>query len=183
MTFFFPLMSRMDRSKRPSHEKIKIMEPKDDAYWMDRAADLSRMGMENNLGGPFGAVIVRGDDLVGMGQNQVTSSLDPSAHAEVVAIRDACRKLQTFSLRGCRIYSSCEPCPMCLGAVYWARLDALFFGNTREHAAEIGFDDDFLYREIPLPLTQRNKPTIHLACQAARSVFEAWQKKADKIAY
>ena len=150
---------------------------------MARAVEISAMRMRANLGGPFGAVIVRDGEVIAEGFNKVTSSNDPTAHAEVSAIRAACEKLGTYSLAGCEIYSSCEPCPMCLAAVYWARLDRLFFANSRAEAADIGFDDEFLYLEIPKPIEERSIPTVHLKTDAARAVFEEWRVKPDKVMY
>jgi guanine deaminase len=147
------------------------------------AVDLSRARMLANLGGPFGAVIVRDGEIIAEGWNEVTSSNDPTAHGEVTAIRRACEKLGTFSLKGATIYSSCEPCPMCLSAIYWARLDRLVFANTRQQAAAIGFDDEFLYQEVPKPIAERSIPTEHLALSEADEVFDMWMKKADKIEY
>jgi tRNA(Arg) A34 adenosine deaminase TadA len=134
-------------------------------------------------GGPFGAVIVRDGAIIAEGRNQVTLRCDPTAHAEVVAIRAACAALGRFDLRGCEIYSSCEPCPMCLAAVYWARLDRLTFANGREDAAAIGFDDEFLYKELPRPLTERSIPTAQSLRDEALMVFEQWAAKVDKVAY
>src|SRR5262245_32314317 len=128
--------------------------------FLERAIELANLGMQAGRGGPFGAVIVRGDQILAEGQNQVTSAHDPTAHAEVCAIRAACRAVSDFSLAGAEIYSSCEPCPMCLSAIYWARLDRLYFAASREDAAEIGFDDDFLYREIPLAPADRRLPSV-----------------------
>ena len=125
--------------------------PEQQKTFMRRAIDLSRQKMNENCGGPFGAVIVKGDKIVAEGWNLVTSSNDPTAHAEVTAIRNACKALNTFELKGCDIYTSCEPCPMCLAAIYWAHLDGIYYANSRKDAAAIGFDDDFLYQEIPLP--------------------------------
>lgn len=150
---------------------------------MQHAIRLSAERMRANLGGPFGAVIVRDGEVIAEGFNLVTSENDPTAHAEVVAIRRACEKLGTFSLEGCEIYTSCEPCPMCLSAIYWARLEAIYFANTREDAADIGFDDDFLYREIPKELNERTVPTKQIVLDEARSVFEEWRVKPDKIMY
>lgn len=151
--------------------------------FMRRAIALSRQKMEENCGGPFGAVIVRQGKIIGEGWNQVTSSDDPTAHAEVVAIRNACKALGDFKLDGCEIYTSCEPCPMCLAAIYWARLDTIYYANTRKDAADIGFDDDFLYREVTLPEAERTKPISRLLPDEAKMVFEDWIKKTDKIAY
>src|ERR1700761_2068275 len=123
--------------------------------WMRAAIRLSRTKMKAGFGGPFGAVVVRKGKVVGRGWNQVTSTNDPTAHAEVVAIRDACKRLKTFQLDDCDLYTSCEPCPMCLSAIYWARIPAVYYGNTRQDAAAIGFDDDFIYQQIPLPPEKR----------------------------
>lgn len=151
--------------------------------FMRRAIELSRRKMNENCGGPFGAVIVKDGKVISEGWNMVTSSADPTAHAEVVAIRNACKHIKDFSLKGCDIYTSCEPCPMCLAAIYWARLDNIFYANTRKDAASIGFDDDFLYREITLPENARTKPVGRLLPEEARSVFDEWMKKPDKISY
>ena len=150
---------------------------------MRRAIALSAEKMRAGLGGPFGAVIVKDGQIIAEGFNQVTTANDPTAHAEVIAIREACRKLGRFSLEGCEIYSSCEPCPMCLAAIYWARLDALYFANTREDAAAIGFDDEALYREVPKPWGERSMPTEHVVLPEARQIFQEWQEKPDKIMY
>ncbi len=151
--------------------------------FMERAVELSRQGMHGGKGGPFGCVIVKDGRIVGEGCNQVTSSNDPTAHAEVVAIRNACQALQTFQLQGCEIYTSCEPCPMCLGAIYWARPDRIYFANTRQDAADIGFDDSFIYDEIPLPLQARKIPMIPLGREVAAAAFREWKEKTDKTAY
>jgi guanine deaminase len=153
-----------------------------DAFMREAAA----MAHENVLagrGGPFGAVVVRHGEIIGRGTNVVTSANDPTAHAEVTAIRDACRKLGTFSLAGCEIYTSCEPCPMCLAAIYWARLEKIFYANTRTDAARIGFDDDHLYREMTLTHDQRSTPILPLACTQAAATFDLWTTKTDKIPY
>ena len=151
--------------------------------FMRRAIALSAERMRANLGGPFGAVIVKDGEVIAEGWNLVTSENDPTAHAEVSAIRKACAALGTFSLAGCEIYTSCEPCPMCLGAIYWARLDRIYFANSREDAAAIGFDDEFLYREVAKPVGDRTIPTIKLAMPEAEAVFAEWQAKPDKIEY
>ena len=150
---------------------------------MREAIRLSQRHMERGTGGPFGAVIVRGQEIVGRGWNKVTSAHDPTAHAEVVAIRAACRKLRTFELAGCEIYTSCEPCPMCLAAIYWARLRRIWYGNTRQDAARIGFDDDFLYREVALPVARRQLPMQQVLAAEAAEVFRAWERKPDKVRY
>ena len=150
---------------------------------MRRAIELSRQKMEENHGGPFGAVIVRQGRIIGEGWNQVTSGNDPTAHAEVVAIRNACKSLGNYRLEGCEIYTSCEPCPMCLAAIYWARLEHVYYANTRQDAASIGFDDDLLYREISLPEEKRALPASRLLAEEAKEVFDSWMKKADKVRY
>lgn len=150
---------------------------------MRRAIALSLEKMQAGSGGPFGAVIARDGEIIAEGWNQVTSTADPTAHAEVVAIRRACQALGRFDLGDCEIYTSCEPCPMCLGAIYWARLRRIWFGNGRADAAAIGFDDDFLYREIPLPIGERSVPTERLLDTEAREAFEAWRRKPDKVPY
>ncbi|MCE3281344.1 MAG: tRNA-specific adenosine deaminase [Chitinophagaceae bacterium] len=147
------------------------------------AIELSRKGMMNNHGGPFGCIVVKGNEIVGKGNNQVTSSNDPTAHAEIVAIRDACRNLATFQLEDCEIYTSCEPCPMCMGAIYWARPKKVFYANTRVDAANIGFDDSLIYDELVLPLDQRKIAIECIGRDEAIKVFEEWDKKSDKINY
>jgi guanine deaminase len=151
--------------------------------WMREAIQLALDNMRAGGGGPFGAVIVRGGEVIARGSNRVTTANDPTAHAEVVAIREACRVLQTFHLEGCEIYSSCEPCPMCLAAVYWARLDGLFFAGARGDAADAGFDDEFLYRELAVALPERRIATGQLLRNEALSVFNEWKAKPDKIMY
>lgn len=156
------------------------MSPED---FMRRAIALSAEAINSNAGGPFGAVIVCDGKIVGEGINRVTSTNDPTAHAEVTAIRDACTRLGRFSLAGCEIYTSCEPCPMCLAAIYWARLDRMHYGNSQHDAAAIGFDDAFLYGEVALPIDGRSLKTTRLLAADANSVFKAWADKPDKIAY
>lgn len=157
-------------------------ESEDEAF-LRQAARLSRARMEAGFGGPFGAVIVRDGKVVAEGWNEVTSTNDPTAHAEVTAIRRACTAEGSFSLAGATIYSSCEPCPMCLAAIYWARLDRLVFANTRDQCAAIGFDDAFIYDEVPKPPTGRTLPTRHLPLEEAEAAFRAWVEKPDKTAY
>lgn len=151
--------------------------------FMRRAVALSLARMRANSGGPFGAIVVRDGEIVAEGWNQVTSTNDPTAHAEVVAIRRACAKLETFNLPDCDIFTSCEPCPMCLGAIYWARLRRIYFANTRAEAAAIGFDDDFIYREIPLEPHARSIPGTKLASVDAQAVFREWMETPDKVRY
>lgn len=151
--------------------------------YMRRAIALSREKMQAGAGGPFGAIVVLDGRVIGEGWNQVTSSNDPTAHAEVVAIRHACRSLSNFSLSGAIVYTSCEPCPMCLAAIYWARIARIYFANTQADAAAIGFDDQFLYRELALPNEQRSLPAQRLLADEARAVFAEWRAKPDKIPY
>ena len=152
-------------------------------YFIEKAIELSLDNMRSGKGGPFGAIIVKDGKIVGSGTNHVTSENDPTAHAEVVAIRDACRNLGTFQLDGCIIYTSCEPCPMCLGAIYWARPKAIYYANTRVDAANIGFDDDFIYEELKKDLEIRSLPIEQVGRENAIKVFEEWKKKSDKIEY
>lgn len=154
-----------------------------DAKFMQRAIDLSRENMRKNCGGPFGAVIVKDGKIIGEGWNKVTSKNDPTAHAEVEAIRQACEKIGTFQLAGSEIYTSCEPCPMCLAAIYWARIDKIYYANTRQDAAQIQFDDDFLYQELPKPIQQRSLPMVQVLRNEALAVFNEWSQKEDRIAY
>lgn len=150
---------------------------------MARAIQLSIENVRSGRGGPFGAVVVKDGVIIGEAANQVTSTNDPTAHAEVLAIREACRKLSAFDLEGCEIYTSCEPCPMCLGAIYWARLARVFFGNADADASKIGFDDSLIYREIALPHSQRRIPIIQMMREEALAAFRAWADKPNKIEY
>jgi len=151
--------------------------------FMSEAIALANKGVNNNSGGPFGCVIVKEDRIVGKGFNKVTSTNDPTAHAEIVAIRDACRNLGTFQLEGCEIYTSCEPCPMCLGAIYWARPAVIYYANTRNDAAEIGFDDSMIYEEINKHMNKRKIPVINLGREDAQKIFVEWLEKKDKVQY
>ena len=151
--------------------------------FMQEAINLSRKGLMNNEGGPFGCVIVKNDEIVGRGNNKVTCSNDPTAHAEVVAIRDACATLGTFQLEGCEIFTSCEPCPMCLGAIYWARPKMVYFANSRQDAADIGFDDSMIYEEMNADLNKRKIPIISLKSDEALQIFKEWEAKEDKTVY
>lgn len=151
--------------------------------FMLEAIRLSKEGMESGTGGPFGAVVVKNGIVVGKGSNKVTTTNDPTAHAEVVAIRDACQNLNTFELNDCEIYCSCEPCPMCLSAIYWARIDKIYFANTKNDAANIGFDDAFIYQEIEKPFNERSIPAQTMMRNEALQVFELWKDKEDKIEY
>ncbi len=154
-----------------------------DLKFLKRAIELSRQGMKGGQGGPFGCVVVMGDEIIGEGCNQVTSSNDPTAHAEVVAIRSACQKLGTYQLTECDIYTSCEPCPMCLGAIYWARPRRVVYANTKKEAAAIEFDDDFIYDEINTQMENRKIPFIHMPHPDARAVFEDWKNWEGKVKY
>ena len=151
--------------------------------FMARAIQLSLENVRSGRGGPFGAVVVKNGAIIGEGTNQVTSANDPTAHAEVVAIREACKKLGTFSLEDCAIYASCEPCPMCLGAIYWARLAHIYFANDAEDAARFGFDDSVIYSEIAQPQSQRKIPMTQLMRDEALAAFREWEAKRDKIIY
>jgi len=151
--------------------------------FMREAIRLSIQTMRRGKGGPFGAVIIKGGRIVGRGCNQVTSANDPTAHAEIVAIRDACRRLRTFDLQGCDLYTSCEPCPMCLSAIYWARIRGAFYGNTRKDAAKIALDDDFIYREVSLPIRKRQLVIKQLLHSEALKAFIEWDEKTDKTPY
>jgi guanine deaminase len=151
--------------------------------YMQAAVRLAIDGVNAGSGGPFGAVVVQGDQIVGRGCNCVTSTNDPTAHAEVVAIRDACSTLGTFHLTGCEIYASCQPCPMCLAAIYWAHLDRLFFGATAAEAAAAGFDDDFIYRQFSLPVEGRSISAVQLMPAESLAAFDAWRSKVDRIPY
>ncbi|HUR64812.1 MAG TPA: nucleoside deaminase [Chitinophagaceae bacterium] len=151
--------------------------------FLERAIELSRSGMKDGQGGPFGCVVVLGEEIVGEGSNMVTSSNDPTAHAEVVAIRNACKKLRTYQLDDCEVYTSCEPCPMCLGAIYWARPKKVVYANTRLEAAAIEFDDEFIYEQINAPMNERKIPFIHHPHPMAKEVFEQWKQWEGKKKY
>lgn len=154
-----------------------------DNSFMARAIRLSLDNVLSGQGGPFGAVIVRNGAIVAEGVNRVTTHNDPTAHAEVVAIREACAKLKTFVLKDCEMYTSCEPCPMCLGAIYWAHLSRVYFGNDAADASRIGFDDSFIYREFAHPFPERKIPMIQLMRDEALMAFHAWGEKPNKIPY
>src|SRR5579864_4429256 len=156
------------------------MAPED---FMRQAIELSRKNVRSGKGGPFAALVVRDGKIIGQGTNQVTPQHDPTAHAEIVAIRQACASSKDFQLRGCEMYATCEPCPMCLGAIYWARLSRLYFANTKEDAAAIGFDDSRIYQQFALPAAQREIQTIQLLRAEALAAFREWQAKPDKEMY
>ena len=153
-----------------------------DEFFMRKAIELSVNNIDEN-GGPFGAVIVKNGEIIAQGVNRVTKNIDPTAHAEVNAIRTACKTLNTFDLSGCEIYSSCEPCPMCLGAIYWARLSKLVFANTKSDARDIDFDDSFIYDEIAMPIEKRSLPTTTMLREEALEAFKLWNEKSDKTPY
>lgn len=154
-----------------------------DELYLKLAIEFAQKGMDNDSGGPFGCVIVKNGEVIGHGYNQVTSSNDPTAHAEIIAIRNACKALGSFQLDGCVLYTSCEPCPMCLGAIYWARPERIVYACSREDAAAIGFDDDFIYREIPLPLSERRINTTQLMQDEGRMVMNLWNEKSGRSEY
>ena len=151
--------------------------------FMRAAISESKRGMDQNEGGPFGAVIVKDGKIIGRGNNKVTSDNDPTAHAEVTAIRDACKQLENFDLNGCEIYTSCEPCPMCLAAIYWSRIDTIYYANTQKDAADIQFDDAFFYEELDKPIDKRSIPMKQMMRDEAITVFQAWANKEDKTPY
>lgn len=150
---------------------------------MQEAIRLAQSNVENNNGGPFGAVVVRDGRIVGSGNNQVTSSHDPTAHAEIVAIREAAKNLGTFNLEGCEIFASCEPCPMCLGAIYWARINKLYYAGNQDDAAKANFDDSFIYKEFSLPKAVRSIPSEQMMQDKAQKVFEHWIANDKKVPY
>jgi guanine deaminase len=154
-----------------------------DSRFLKAAIDLAAENARSGRGGPFGAVVVKDGEIIGEGANLVTSGNDPTAHAEVNAIREACRRLGTFDLNGCELFASCEPCPMCLGAIYWSRLDRLVFAATRDDAAAAGFDDALIYAEIPLPPARRRLPTVPVAHPEAGVPFAAWAALPDRTRY
>ena len=151
--------------------------------FMSEAIQLANRGIAHKEGGPFGCVIVKGDEIVGRGNNQVTSTNDPTAHAEVVAIRNACKNLNSFQLEDCEIYTSCEPCPMCLGAIYWARPKVIYYAGTRADAADAGFDDSLIYEEMDRSLADRLIPIKSIGREQALKVFETWKNNPDKTTY
>lgn len=156
---------------------------KEDKQFLRRAIELAKSGMDQNAGGPFGAVMVKNEVIIAEAFNEVTSTNDPTAHAELLVIRRACMELDTFQLDGCTIYTSCEPCPMCLGAIYWARPDRVVYACTKEDAKAIDFDDAFIYVELDLPMSKRRIPFEQRLREEALEVFKHWKQKEDKIAY
>ena len=151
--------------------------------FMQKAIELSIENVRSGRGGPFAAVVVKDGTMIAQGTNQVTSTNDPTAHAEIVAIREACRKLGQFQLSGCEIYTTCEPCPMCLGAIYWARPAKVFFASTGKDAAAYGFDDSLILEELQLPIARRQIPMIQLMREEALAAFRAWEQKTDRMPY
>ena len=151
--------------------------------FLTHATELATQNVTENNGGPFGTVVVKDSAVIATGFNQVTSTNDPTAHAEIIAIRTACKKLNNFQLIGCTVYSSCEPCPMCLGALYWARPKALYFASSRHDAAQVGFDDSFIYEQIVLPLEQRKISMKQSAIANHMTPFTAWANQQKKVAY
>ena len=154
-----------------------------DVRFMQVAIELALRGMRNNEGGPFGAVIVKDNVIIGQGNNRVISDNDPTAHAEIMAIREACQHISSFQLDGCIIYTSCEPCPMCMGAIYWVRLSKVVYACTRKDAAQIGFDDDFIYKELQVPDCERSIPMESISRGDALCAFVEWERKQDKTRY
>ena len=150
---------------------------------MERAIQLSLENVRAGLGGPFAALVVRDGKILATGTNQVTTAQDPTAHAEIVAIRGACQAIHDFQLSGCELYTTCEPCPMCMGAIYWARLGKVYFANTREDAARIGFDDSFIYDQLALPVESRKIPMIQIMREQALAALREWEKSPKKIQY
>ena len=152
-------------------------------HFMREAIRISIDNVRSGKGGPFAAIVVKDGKIISLGTNLVTSTNDPTAHAEIVAIREACKELNTFQLKGCEIYTSCEPCPMCLGAIYWARPEKVFFGSTKQDAADIGFDDSFIYNEFSKAVSARRIPMEQLLPEEAIAAFNEWERKPDKIEY
>jgi tRNA(Arg) A34 adenosine deaminase TadA len=154
-----------------------------DPQFMEKAIQLAKKNVSSGNGGPFGAVIVKDGEIIASARNEVTTTDDPTAHAEIIAIRRACRKLQSYQLEGCELYSSCEPCPMCLGAIYWARPEKVYFAATKDDAAKSGFDDDFIYNEIKLTGEERSVPFINKMRDEALEAFKLWDESGLKIGY
>jgi len=155
----------------------------DKKSYMKLAIELAQRNVTENKGGPFGAVIVKDGEIIGQGANLVTDTNDPTAHAEIVAIREATNKIGSFSLEGCEIYASCEPCPMCLGAIYWAHIDKLYYAATKDDASKSDFDDSLIYKELSLPKDQRSLSSLQIMRDDAVRVFEQWNESGNKIPY
>jgi guanine deaminase len=154
-----------------------------DNAFMARAIQLSIDNVRSGKGGPFGAVVVKAGNVIAEGVNRVTASNDPTAHAEIIALREACRKLGVFQLKNCELYTSCEPCPMCLGAIYWAHVSRVYYGNVASDAAKIGFDDSMIYHEFKKPPAERGIPMVRMMHREALAAFQAWEEKPDKVQY
>ena len=152
-------------------------------HFMERAIELSLENVRAGVGGPFAALVVRDGKVLATGTNQVTTALDPTAHAEIVAIRGACQAIRDFQLRDCELYTTCEPCPMCMGAIYWARLAKVYYANTREDAARIGFDDSFIYGQLALPVESRKISMVQMMHEQALEAFREWEKSPNKTQY
>jgi tRNA(Arg) A34 adenosine deaminase TadA len=178
--FFYPLHRIFAKNIVKNMKEIIITDQ--DRAFMREAIRLANESVKKG-GGPFGAVIVKDGQIVAGGSNRVTIDVDPTAHAEVNTIREACRRLQTFDLSGCVIYTSCEPCPMCLGAIYWAHIDRIYYGNTRKDARDINFADDFIYNELDRPLEERTVPIVPLLRDEALESFRLWTANTDKTEY
>ena len=157
------------------------MNNKDD--FMNSAVQIAESGLKNGFGGPFGAVVVKDGEIIGRGCNSVLSTNDPTAHAEVMAIRDACKNLNSFQLTGCEIYTTCEPCPMCMGAIYWARPSMIYYASSRHDAANAGFDDSFIYEELNKDLKERSIPITHFPNKNSANLFEIWNHSSSKKQY
>lgn len=171
----------LDEAAKAQENNISVLKTNED--FMSEAVKAALKGMRNNEGGPFGCIIVKNGEIVGRGNNKVTSTNDPTAHAEITAIREACKNLNDFQLEDCIIYTSCEPCPMCLGAIYWARPKKVYYGSNQQDAANIGFDDEFIYKEIPLSYEKRSIPFEQCGRDIALEPFQKWSQKEDKIKY
>lgn len=172
----------MDEAAKALNEREEVPLSNDQNF-MNKAIEAAIKGVLSNDGGPFGCVIIKDGEIIGTGNNKVTSSNDPTAHAEIMAIREACKNLDSFQLDGCIVYTSCEPCPMCFGAIYWARPQKVFYGCNKADAAEIGFDDEFIYKELDLELSKRSIPFKQINRENAVKAFKAWKEKDDKIEY
>ena len=172
----------MDEASKALNEREEVPFISDQNF-MDQAIEAAIKGVLSNDGGPFGCVIIKNGEIIGTGNNKVTSSNDPTAHAEIIAIREACKHLNSFQLDGCILYTSCEPCPMCFGAIYWARPQKVFYGCNKTDAAEIGFDDEFIYKELDLELSKRSIPFEQINRESAVKAFKVWKEKDDKIEY
>jgi tRNA(Arg) A34 adenosine deaminase TadA len=173
----------IDEAAKKYEVQPEVSKPCSDSDYMELAIEEAIKGMEKNEGGPFGCVIIKDGKVLGRGNNRVTSSNDPTAHAEIVAIREACANLNDFQLTGCVLYTSCEPCPMCLGAIYWARPDQVFYGCDKNDAARAGFDDHFIYEQLDLPPEKRKIPFVQLLPEKAIKSFQFWEQKENKIKY